>query len=406
MKKLNAHLLSTSIALLVAGSSQGLLAETSGASSLEEALTSGKVNVDLRLRYENVDQDNALDDADALTLRTLLGYTTGTYQGFSAKVEMEDVRTVLGVDDYSVPQSGVKPGQYSVIADPETTELDQAYLQYQNGVLTAKLGRQVITYDNHRFIAHVGWRQDRQTFDAFTLNLKPSENITLSYNYIDERERIFAEDQDIDSDDHLFNAALKTPVGTLTGYAYLLEDEDTDQEIDTYGVRFDGSAQAGDIKLLYTAEYASQEFDQGAADFDADYYNLVGGIEVKGFSVKVGYEVLGSDDSAYGFATPLATLHAHNGWADQFLSTPMQGLVDTSISVGGKLAGGSFQIVYHDFEADDDTPTVDDLGDEIDLVYSRKFGKHYSAGVKYAAFSADDVGVDADKLWVWFGVTF
>ena len=156
MKKLNAHLLSTSIALLVAGSSQGLLAETSGASSLEEALTSGKVNVDLRLRYENVDQDNALDDADALTLRTLLGYTTGTYQGFSAKVEMEDVRTVLGVDDYSVPQSGVKPGQYSVIADPETTELDQAYLQYQNGVLTAKLGRQVITYDNHSFIVHVG----------------------------------------------------------------------------------------------------------------------------------------------------------------------------------------------------------------------------------------------------------
>lgn len=402
MKTFKSALLSTSIALLVAGNSQALLA----ADSLEEALTGGKVNLDMRLRFENVDQDNALKDADALTLRTFLGYSTGTYNGFSAKIEVEDSRIVAGVDDFTVGPTGFNVGEYSVIADPETTEVDQAYIQYQKGGLTAKLGRQVITYDNHRFIGHVGWRQDRQTYDAFSLAFKPAENLTLNYNYIDERERIFAEDADVDSDDHLFNAALSTKVGTLTGYAYLLEDEDTDTEIDTYGVRFSGATSAGEAKLLYTAEFASQEFDNGTVDYDADYYNLNLGVEINGFTLKAGYEVLGSDDAAYGFATPLATLHAHNGWADQFLGTPATGLTDMSFSVGGKLAGGTFEIVYHDFEADDDTPALDDLGDEIDFVYARKFGKYYSAGIKYAAFSADDFGVDTDKLWVWVGLSF
>ncbi len=405
MKKLNSHILSTSIALLIAGGSQAALADGE-AGSFTEALTSGKVSADFRLRYETVDQDNALDDADALTLRSRLGYTTGTFNGFSAMVEVEDSRVVAGVDDYTVGPTGFNVGEYSVIADPETTEVDQAYIQYKNDGFTAKLGRQVITYDNHRFIGHVGWRQDRQTYDAVSLSFKPSENVNISYNYIDERERIFAEDADIDSNDHLLNASLKTAVGTLTGYAYLLENEDNDQEHETYGVRFNGSTMAGDIKVLYGAEFATQEFEQNAADADADYYNLEAGVVVNGITAKLGYEVLGSDNAGYGFATPLATLHAHNGWADQFLGTPAQGLVDLSFTLAGKLAGGDFKVVYHDFEADDDTPTVDDMGDELDLVYSRKFAKHYSFGIKYATYSADDINVDADKFWVWVGASF
>ena len=35
------------------------------AASFTDALTSGKAKVDIRARYENVDQDNALDEADA-----------------------------------------------------------------------------------------------------------------------------------------------------------------------------------------------------------------------------------------------------------------------------------------------------------------------------------------------------
>lgn len=42
--------------------------------TFHDALSSGVVSGDIRLRYESVEQDNALKDADALTVRTRLGY--------------------------------------------------------------------------------------------------------------------------------------------------------------------------------------------------------------------------------------------------------------------------------------------------------------------------------------------
>ncbi|MBY5991172.1 alginate export family protein [Ferrimonas balearica] len=375
-----------------------------GADTLTDALTGGTAKLDMRLRYENVSQDNALKDADALTLRTRLTYATADYHGLSALVEFEDSRVVAGIDDYNNGLNS-KP-EYSTIADPETTELDQFLLQYQRGGFTGKLGRQVITLDNHRFVGHVGWRQDRQTFDGVTLAYAPLDNLKLFYGYIDQRNRILAEERDVDSKDHLINARFDTGFGALSGYGYLLEvDNNIDNGLDTYGLRFAGSTELDAIKLLYAAEYATQESDTAGVSFDADYYLVEGGVGVSGFTAKLGYEVLGSDDGQYGFSTPLATLHKFNGWADQFLSTPQEGLVDLYASIGGGLLGGKWALVYHDYEADQASATVDDLGDEWNLSYTHAFAKHYSAGVKYAAYSAGDIKDDTDKFWVWFSAS-
>ena len=107
-----------------------------------------------------------------------------------------------------------------------------------------------------------------------------------------------------------------------------------------------------------------------------------------------------------GFQIPLATLHKFNGWSDQFLGTPSQGLEDLYVSLGGKLGGGNWLAVYHDFSADDASPTVDDLGSEINLQYVKAINKHYKLGVKYASYSGESGRVDADKLWLWLNVGF
>ena len=375
---------------------------------------SGKVELDMRLRYENVDQNNALRDASALTLRTFLGYKTASYKGLSGYVQFEDSREV-GVDDYN-DTNGNGAG-YSVIADPETTELDQAYLQYTKDNFTAKVGRQVITMDNHRFVGHVGWRQDRQTFNAahFAYN---KDKLSMKYAYINKRNRIFGEEKDVYSKDHLFNASYKLSAGKLTGYAYLLEqDIATNNGIDTYGVRFAGAKKLDGGKLLYTAEYASQSIDSGSTSFDTDYVLAELGYVFSGITVKGGYELLGSDDGKKAFATPLATLHKFNGWADQFLATPQQGLEDMYVTVAGKAMGGKWSVTYHDFEADQISndlafvtanPSVnaEDLGSELDIAYTRKFNKTFSGGIKYAAYDAGDIKVDTDKLWIWVGAKF
>ena len=401
MKKPSHHLLSgVSLAVMLASG------HAVAADSLAEALETGKAYGDFRLRYEAVDQDDATDrdDATALTLRSRLGYTTGSISGFSATLEFEDSRVVAGQDEYSVPGAVV---DYDVVADPETTEVDQGFLQYKSDTVTVKAGRQVLTLDNHRFVGHVGWRQDRQTFDALSAVVTPVENLTLTYAYLDQRNRILAENADINSKDHLFNAAFTTPFGKLVGYAYLLEvDQAADNALDTYGVSFNGSADMDSLKLLYGVEYATQESEAGGNEFDADYMMVEGGVAVAGVTLKAGYEVLGSDDGDYGFSTPLATLHKFNGWADIFLGTPAEGLVDMSVSASGSVAGGKWMLAYHEFEADDASDAVDDLGDELDLSYATKFGKHYNAGIKYAMYSAGDTNVDTDKLWLWVGASF
>ena len=133
------------------------------------------------------------------------------------------------------------------------------------------------------------------------------------------------------------------------------------------------------------------------------------GVVVQGITAKVGLETLGSDDGAYGFATPLATLHKFNGWSDQFLGTPNVGLEDLYVKFIGKAFGGKWLVAYHDFSADDGTPTVDDLGSEVNLQYTRKFAEHYRFGIKYANYSAGDASagkVDTDRAWLWVSASF
>jgi len=67
-----------------------------------------------------------LSDAEALTLSSKLAWASPNVSGSSAFVEAENVQIVSGIDNYSVGPSNFKPGRYGVIADPETTELDQS----------------------------------------------------------------------------------------------------------------------------------------------------------------------------------------------------------------------------------------------------------------------------------------
>lgn len=393
---------------LASSCSSLVFAASATSSSITEAIKNGKSAINLNLRYETVDQDNAKKDADALTLRTRLTYTTGVFDGFSSLIEFEDSRVVLGMDDYN--NAIGKNTDYSVIADPETTELDQFLLQYKQESLAIKVGRQLVTRDNHRFVGHVGWRQDRQTFDGVTFAYQPMKDLTFDYGYLSKRNRIFAEAKDIDSNDHLLNAAYKTELGKISAYGYLLEvDNDTENGLDTFGVRFNGGTSIGEQKISYQLEYAQQDADGMTTSYSADYLLAEISSSFSGVGVKIGYELLGSDGGNYGFSTPLATLHKFNGWSDQFLNTPKEGLADLYASVGGTVAGGKWAVIYHKFDADESSEMVDDLGSEINAVYSKSFTKNYTAGIKLAAYSAGDVTagkVDTNKLWLWLNAKF
>ncbi len=313
----------------------GCVSTASSAESLKEALTEGKVNFDLRYRYEVVEQSNFAEDARASTIRLRLGYTTGLYYGLFARFEFEH-NEILGGEQFDSTANGNIT--FPIIADPESTEVNQAFLGYRPlDEMTFKLGRQVINLDNQRYIGSVDWRQNNQTFDGGSGWFEFTPEFKLFVGYLNNVNRVFGEDNpfpllaDNALSAPLANISYDFAVGRVSGYAYLLEfDDEPLRSTQTYGVRFRGShAFSDDFKCLYTVEYADQfDYKDGASTIDADYLLAEFGFGINAFTVKAGYELLGGD-GLYGFQTPLATLHAFNGWADQFLGTPAGGLEDT-----------------------------------------------------------------------------
>lgn len=372
------------------------------AASFTEALTGGTPNFDLRLRYENVDQTGIAETGEGLTLRGRLGYTTGDFAGIGAMAEFE-YTNALDPDNFNSTSNGLTG--YPVIADPDATELNQAYLSYAGLPDTLfKFGAQRVKLDNDRFVGNVGWRQNEQTYDAVSAVNKTLPGTTLTYAYLSEVNTFT--DTSIDISAHLFNAAYAgLPYGTLVGYGYLLEFPAAPlTSSKTLGARFAGKTGLGaDWNLLYAAEYAQQtDYKSGSPDIDAKYTLLELGVATRGVTARLGYELLG-DDAAFGFQTPLATKHAFNGWADKFLVTPADGLKDVYLSLGGAVAGVNLAAVYHDYSADAGGA---DYGSEWDLLAVKKFGKHYAVGAKYASYDADSFATDTDKFWLWGEVTF
>lgn len=365
------------------------------AEGLAEAVTQGDVLADLRLRYETNDTDGGTDAATALTLRTRIGYETAAVSGVKALAEIEDVRAVI--DEYS-PQDA----QYDKVADPENTEFNRAQISYANDYLNVVAGRQRIILDNARFVGNVGWRQNEQTYDAVLLAYH-KDQLSITYAFIDQINGTGFTSTDVSG--HALNLSVAdTPVGKAVAYAYLVSLDDSDVYFDTYGASLSGKQTLNNIAVNYRVELATQSA-RFAAEQDASYYNIEAGATWSGVNLTLGNETLGSDDGAYGFQTLLATKHAFNGWADKFLSTPAAGLSDSYVKISGSLSGVKLLAVYHTFETDKGSS---DLGSEMDAQLTYAIDKHFSTGLKYAAYSAGDVAgfTDTDKLWLWLGAAF
>ncbi|MEM6638714.1 MAG: alginate export family protein [Pseudomonadota bacterium] len=384
--------------------------------SFFDAVKAGTPYLTFNTRYEGVDQDNGLEDASALTLLTRFGFKTAEVNGVSALVEFEDSRILFDVDDFSVPPTGFNSGEFSVIADPETTELDQAYIQYVGEGLKARIGRQIIIYDSQRFVGAVPWRQDWQTYDAVHFEYTGVEKLTLKAGHIFARNRIFAEQRDLNSNDTLFDATYDTPYGKLGAYAYLLEVDDIGRNgLDTLGARFKGSyaipdaSPSGINKVHYKLELATQDVETATGDFTTRYLAAEAGVGIKAVTIKAGIERLGSDGGSVGFATPLATLHKFNGWADLFLATPAAGLEDVYASVAGKADKFKWVFIYHDYSSDVRTASGSDLGSELNFQLTRPIGERTTFGFKWAQYDPGDPGfglVETNRIWSWLTVKF
>lgn len=402
-----------------------------------DSIKTGTNMTNFRLRYEHVDQDTLPEDAEGLTLRSLIGWQTAPYKNFSFGVQLIDVSKL--VDDYNdraLNRSQPGMADYPNIVDPDNTDINQLYVDW-TGIRNTKfrLGRQSVKLDNVRFVGNIEFRQVMQVFDGIAVENKSIANTEIYLAHFDRVKQINTKLRSGDFD--IVNVKYRlSPTESLTGYGYFsnfndlgyiipsglaatpVAAENVDASHKTFGLRLDGARKINDEwKGLYTAEYAKQDDYSGGDDrIDAHYYRLGAGAGYKSWFLRFDHETLSSNDSLYGFQTPFGTNHLFQGWADVFLVTPRQGIKDNFLTFGGKpVESVTLYGEYHVIKSDEDFATFgggmgDTYGKELDLAATYTWNKHLWFKAEYANFKEDDRGVvrrpDVEKVWLTMMYTF
>ena len=222
-----------------------------------------------------------------------------------------------------------------------------------------------------------------------------------------------------DTDTILLNARYSlNPDNALVAYGYLQDQanaivppafqgpQPTNTSNQIIGIRGNGTAPMGEAwKLLYTAVFAKQsDYSGGDPRIDADYLHIGTGAQWGGSTLRIDYEVLGSNEGKYAFQTPLGTNHLFQGWADVFVLTPPDGLRDTYVTGVAKIKKATLHAAYHQFKSDYGNL---DFGDEIDLAVSYPFTKRLVGKIEYADYRAGDpASLRFDVTKYWFTLSF
>lgn len=345
-----------------------------------------KFSLDARLRYENRNQQS-LDRSDAFTLRARPGITLLPDRFISGFFETE--HTVLIGEDFRASNNTLRPfrANNTQIVDPESNEVNQAYLQLEHEGLKSRVGRQRIRLDNLLFVGNAGWRQNEQTFEAFTLDYKKN-NLSLYYGYASQINRVFGSEavgtqRKLEGDMHLINASTKIGEVKLGGYGYLL-DFNTAAEFassNSYGIQLDYKG--------FHAEYAYQTEAGDRASYGADYAHFSYTKDIGNVTYKGGVEYLEDE-----FVSPIAALHGGNGYADVFIparrgipGNDWDGITDLYAVVKTDVGSVNLEMVAHYFWNDSLSSSY---GWELDLVLTKKLAKNLTLVTSSAFFFGDD----------------
>ena len=362
---------------------------------------------DLRLRYESVDQQGlAQPEADAVTARLRAGVEARTGP-LSALVEGQGTLRLAGNAFDGLTGAANRP----LIADPENVALYRAQIAYRTPSFAVTAGRQRIMLDDERFVGGVGFRQNGQTFDAVRAEWTGLPGLRADVSYVWQVRTIWGVDgtgarpRSIDGENILASLSAKTPLGTLTGFGYLVDQDEAGVQgyrlsSQSYGARFSGAQKlSANTKLGYAFSYARQsDYRRNPNDYTADYWLADVTLDLSTLKLNAGYEVLGASDGTAltSFQTPLGTNFKFQGWADKFLVTPPNGLRDLYAGASYGWQGVTVQAVFHRFESD----RLDQhYGDEINLLASVK-RKKTTISARFAHYEAKTFATDTSKFWL------
>lgn len=372
-----------------------------GAGALELGNDNATVKWNFRYRMEHVEVDGPLKDAFASTLRSRVTLNSASFSfaeslNIRALVEVDHVG-LIGGESYNSTVNG--KSQFATIADPDALDLNQAALAIKwNDSSLVTLGRQRINLGDQRFIGGVGWRQNEQTFDGVRLTQNFGKSFQIDIANLHNANRVFGPDganADLHGSFNLVHSQWKvTPEHVLQGYFYDLDFETLPaRSSSTNGIDYKGTSN----KLSWQLSYASQrDAHLAPTNYKTNYSRMELSYPIDVVTIKGIYERLGSDGN-FAFQTPFATLHAFNGFADMFLTTPVKGLEERAVQFSLPIGPVKTSISWHKFYSDGgDTH----YGDETDFSFIFDLNKQLQFLTKLALYNTDKFQNDTNKFWL------
>jgi hypothetical protein len=364
------------VLLLLSPSTFGAEAENDIRNSLP-----GRFSLELRPRYNFIDESDKRLDTEGGTDRAIVGWRLAPMDGVRGVVEAIHTGRI-GRKRFNDDSALRVTSPYPLLPDPRYTGANQVYVDYTGvDTLRMRLGRQVVRMDNQRWISDNDFRQIPQLFDGLVLEHTGFASTRLTASHF----RRVRTTSGVVSDLRLtlLNAAWNPAPGHVLGAYSYFHDQPyngaftgfTNSSYRVLGARAEGSfARAGALDFPYIAEVAQQKNHAGGdSRIDARYWRLGGGIGGGAWTARYDYEVKGSNRGLYGLQMPLTDFYAFNGWALHFFNTPRQGLRDQWLTA--RYALGDFTLYGEAHRFRSDFGGVG-LGRELDLGVTYAWGEH------------------------------
>lgn len=405
------------------------------------------ISAEVRPRYEyrhgykTLFPDN-VDAANYISQRTRLnGFFANDL--FSAYVSIQDVRVWGDVSQLNV-------------SDVNGLAIHEAWGQIRFcDILSLKLGRQEISYDDQRIFGAVGWAQQARSHDAAIFKFTFGENNKLDagFAYNAMRESLYEVDYFIANYKTIqwlhyhgdFGNSGLSILFLNNGLAYDAQPDSSfyDQQVSfsqTFGARYTLKAKRVGFN---TAFYYQGGKNVKTKEIQAFYFAAdVSFKATSWFNVGIGAEYLSgtstidqnrSDRNSFSFTPFYGTNHKFNGFMDYFYVgnyVGQNGLIDIYLPLKFSVKKWSFNLIPHYFQAEatvssysSETQLYTDysngLGTEIDFVVGYKFSKSVNIQAGYSQMFATETmqvvkypeEINADYYqntnnWAWVMITF
>lgn len=379
------------------------------AGNLSQWFHEGEASLALRVQAVDLGETSVSSEqgAQALTVRTRLGYQSAQWHYLSFALGVDDIRALDGSDNYFDGSNGELDDLF--VAAPEGTDVHTALLMADLINTQVRYGRQTLTLDGGRHIGHSSWDQKESTVSGVTLR-NASLNVTrFRAGSLHRKHTGIGADQSDEAHSIRARYAHLEYLGiihsALSAY-YLDVDGGASRErwdSRTYGLRFAGDINS-DFYLHYLLEYAHQRSAaSNPLNYHSDYSAFEFGVGIDGYALIIGQAILGADNDGF-FVSPLADLRAHQGWSNLLagdgLGNLAGGVQDRMVRLDATVSDQLvFTARYHWFEPDDGSTSVRKWGNEINLgaVYERS---GISLALYFADFRDKGLGIDAKSSWV------